>query len=53
MNDFPGTGLYDRARAEYTAPAAESRYVIPRFVERTSQGVRDGTTRTRSSSRSA
>ena len=41
MNDFPGNGLYEHARAEYTAPAAESRYVIPRFVERTSQGVRE------------
>ena len=41
MNDFPGSGLYDRTRAEYTGPAAESRYVIPRFVERTSQGVRE------------
>ena len=46
MNDFPGSGLYDRVRAEreqaqYTGPSAESRYVIPRFVERTSQGVRE------------
>jgi ATP-dependent Clp protease protease subunit len=41
VNDFPGSGLYDRARAEYTAPVAESRYVIPRFVERTSQGIRE------------
>ena len=41
MNDFPGSGLYDRPRAEYTGPAAESRYVIPRFVERTSQGIRE------------
>ncbi|CAM5723570.1 ATP-dependent Clp protease proteolytic subunit OS=Streptomyces violarus OX=67380 GN=clpP PE=3 SV=1 [Streptomyces violarus] len=41
MNDFPGSGLYDRTRAEYTGPSAESRYVIPRFVERTSQGVRE------------
>jgi ATP-dependent Clp protease protease subunit len=41
VNDFPGNGLYEHARAEYTAPAAESRYVIPRFVERTSQGVRE------------
>ncbi len=41
MNDFPGSGLYDRARAEYTGPTAESRYVIPRFVERTSQGIRE------------
>jgi ATP-dependent Clp protease, protease subunit len=48
VNDFPGSGLYDRtmaaqaaAQAEYTGPRAESRYVIPRFVERTSQGVRE------------
>ena len=41
MNDFPGRGMYDRARAESTVPVAESRYVIPRFVERTSQGVRE------------
>lgn len=51
MNDFPGSSLYDRshgpvgaagaASAEYTGPAAESRYVIPRFVERTSQGIRE------------
>ncbi|MFY1676879.1 MULTISPECIES: ATP-dependent Clp protease proteolytic subunit [unclassified Streptomyces] len=50
MNDFPGRGLYDRMAAEqataaaqgrYTGPQAESRYVIPRFVERTSQGVRE------------
>src|SRR5699024_10564293 len=41
VNDFPGSGLYDRVRAEYTAPVAESRYVIPRFVERTSQGIRE------------
>ncbi|WSJ91309.1 ATP-dependent Clp protease proteolytic subunit [Streptomyces sp. NBC_01304] len=27
--------------AEYNGPRAESRYVIPRFVERTSQGVRE------------
>ncbi len=41
MNDFPGSGLYARTEAEYTGPRAESRYVIPRFVERTSQGVRE------------
>ena len=41
MNDFPGSGLYARTQAEYTGPRAESRYVIPRFVERTSQGVRE------------
>ncbi|ARQ70672.1 ATP-dependent Clp protease proteolytic subunit [Streptomyces marincola] len=34
MNSFPGSGLYDKL-------PAESRYVIPRFVERTSQGVRE------------
>ena len=41
MNDFPGSGLFARTQAEYTGPRAESRYVIPRFVERTSQGVRE------------
>jgi len=41
VNDFPGSGLYARTEAEYTGPRAESRYVIPRFVERTSQGVRE------------
>lgn len=51
VNDFPGSGLYDRVNAaqdmraasqgRYTGPQAESRYVIPRFVERTSQGVRE------------
>ncbi|MEV1005860.1 ATP-dependent Clp protease proteolytic subunit [Streptomyces sp. NPDC049881] len=34
MNNFPGSGLYDRL-------PAEARYVVPRFVERTSQGVRE------------
>jgi ATP-dependent Clp protease, protease subunit len=41
VNDFPGSGLYARTEAEYTGPRAESRYVIPRFVERTSQGIRE------------
>ncbi|MFE0177737.1 ATP-dependent Clp protease proteolytic subunit [Streptomyces sp. NPDC059002] len=49
MNNFPGSGLYERpqaqygqaAQAEFTGARAESRYVIPRFVERTSQGVRE------------
>ena len=50
MNQFPGSGIYDRmhavqdmraAQGEYTGPQAESRYVIPRFVERTSQGIRE------------
>src|SRR5690606_37842430 len=49
VNDFPGRGLYDRmsaqdmsaSQARYTGPQAESRYVIPRFVERTSQGIRE------------
>ncbi|MFI6942691.1 ATP-dependent Clp protease proteolytic subunit [Streptomyces sp. NPDC050418] len=41
MNDFPGSGLYTRTEAEYTGPRAESRYVIPNFVERTSQGIRE------------
>ncbi|GAA2470401.1 ATP-dependent Clp protease proteolytic subunit [Streptomyces sp. NPDC059506] len=35
MNNFPGRALYEGAGA------AESRYVVPRFVERTSQGVRE------------
>ncbi|MGK5530755.1 ATP-dependent Clp protease proteolytic subunit [Streptomyces sp. URMC 129] len=34
MNKFPGSGLYERL-------PAESRYVVPRFIERTSQGVRE------------
>ncbi|MFD5321583.1 ATP-dependent Clp protease proteolytic subunit [Streptomyces sp. NPDC127098] len=34
MNNIPGSGIYDRLRAE-------GRYVVPRFVERTSQGVRE------------
>ncbi|MEV3855383.1 ATP-dependent Clp protease proteolytic subunit [Streptomyces sp. NPDC050095] len=34
MNNFPGSGLY-------TGPQVDNRYVIPRFVERTSQGVRE------------
>ncbi|WP_329564191.1 ATP-dependent Clp protease proteolytic subunit [Kitasatospora sp. NBC_01266] len=29
------------ARAEFTAPRAEGRYIVPRFVERTSQGIRE------------
>lgn len=40
--NFPGSGLYERTMAE--APGvlgAEARYIIPRFVERTSQGVRE------------
>jgi ATP-dependent Clp protease protease subunit len=34
MNTFPGSGLYERL-------PAEARYVVPRFVERTSQGIRE------------
>src|SRR5437867_11470133 len=34
MNNFPGRGLYEQQ-------PAESRYVVPRFVERTSQGIRE------------
>ncbi|WP_326599056.1 ATP-dependent Clp protease proteolytic subunit [Streptomyces sp. NBC_01803] len=34
MNYIPGSGIYDRL-------PAESRYVVPRFIERTSQGVRE------------
>jgi ATP-dependent Clp protease protease subunit len=50
VNQFPGSGIYDRmhavqdmraAQGEYTGPQAESRYIIPRFVERTSQGIRE------------
>jgi ATP-dependent Clp protease protease subunit len=33
--NFPGSGLHDRSIA------AEARYVVPRFVERTSQGIRE------------
>lgn len=29
------------ARTEFTAPRAEGRYIVPRFVERTSQGIRE------------
>ncbi|KQV05442.1 MULTISPECIES: ATP-dependent Clp protease proteolytic subunit [unclassified Kitasatospora] len=28
-------------RTEFTAPRAEGRYIVPRFVERTSQGIRE------------
>jgi ATP-dependent Clp protease protease subunit len=51
VNDFPGSRLYDlprslrgagdTRRAEYQGPRAEGRYVLPHFVERTSQGVRE------------
>ncbi|MFC9327838.1 ATP-dependent Clp protease proteolytic subunit [Kitasatospora sp. NPDC057015] len=34
-------GEYFGARSESTAPRAEGRYIVPRFVERTSQGVRE------------
>jgi ATP-dependent Clp protease protease subunit len=34
MNNFPGSGIYDRL-------PAESRYIVPRFIERTSQGIRE------------
>ncbi|WP_371481549.1 ATP-dependent Clp protease proteolytic subunit [Kitasatospora sp. NBC_00315] len=34
-------GEYYGARHESTAPRAEGRYIVPRFVERTSQGVRE------------
>src|SRR5690349_25140908 len=36
MSNFPGA-----ASGMYEGPTAESRYVIPRFVERTSQGIRE------------
>ncbi|MGP4111653.1 ATP-dependent Clp protease proteolytic subunit [Streptomyces sp. 4N509B] len=34
MNTIPGSGIYDRL-------PAESRYIVPRFIERTSQGIRE------------
>ncbi|MCX3059133.1 ATP-dependent Clp protease proteolytic subunit [Streptomyces beihaiensis] len=34
MNNFPGSGLY-------TGPQVDNRYVVPTFIERTSQGVRE------------
>ena len=34
-------GEYYGGRSESTAPRAEGRYIVPRFVERTSQGVRE------------
>ncbi|GAA1982351.1 ATP-dependent Clp protease proteolytic subunit [Kitasatospora viridis] len=41
--NLPNTpaGDYLRARAELTSPRAEGRYIVPRFVERTSQGIRE------------
>jgi len=40
--NFPGSGLYERTEAERPGVfGAEARYVIPRFVERTSQGIRE------------
>ncbi|MFE9423360.1 ATP-dependent Clp protease proteolytic subunit [Kitasatospora sp. NPDC006697] len=41
--NLPNTPAGDhlRARAEFTAPRAEGRYIVPRFVERTSQGIRE------------
>ncbi|WP_016908762.1 MULTISPECIES: ATP-dependent Clp protease proteolytic subunit [Streptomyces] len=38
---FPGSGLYTRPSGEFEGIAPESRYIVPRFVERTSQGVRE------------
>ncbi|MEU5834211.1 ATP-dependent Clp protease proteolytic subunit [Streptomyces diacarni] len=35
------TSLQPGPRAEFTGIAPESRYIVPRFVERTSQGVRE------------
>ncbi|KJK55468.1 MULTISPECIES: ATP-dependent Clp protease proteolytic subunit [Actinomycetes] len=34
-------GEFYGARSESTAPRAEGRYIVPRFVERTSQGIRE------------
>jgi ATP-dependent Clp protease protease subunit len=36
MSNFPGA-----ASGMYEGPRPDSRYVIPRFVERTSQGIRE------------
>jgi ATP-dependent Clp protease protease subunit len=36
MSNFPGA-----ASGQYEGPRPDSRYVIPRFVERTSQGIRE------------
>ncbi|WP_030547238.1 ATP-dependent Clp protease proteolytic subunit [Streptomyces albus] len=42
MNNLSGSGLPEGLRAQYdTGRQAESRYIVPRFVERTSQGVRE------------
>ncbi|WP_282107768.1 ATP-dependent Clp protease proteolytic subunit [Streptomyces sp. F63] len=42
MNNLSGSGLPEGLRAQYdTSHQAESRYIVPRFVERTSQGVRE------------
>ncbi|NEE28061.1 ATP-dependent Clp protease proteolytic subunit, partial [Streptomyces sp. SID7982] len=37
MNNFSGAS----ASGLYTGPQVDNRYVVPRFVERTSQGVRE------------
>lgn len=37
MNNFPGAS----ANGLYTGPQVDNRYIVPRFVERTSQGVRE------------
>lgn len=37
MNNFPGAS----ASGLYTGPQVDNRYIVPRFVERTSQGVRE------------
>ncbi|MEU4683388.1 ATP-dependent Clp protease proteolytic subunit [Streptomyces xinghaiensis] len=42
MNNLSGSGLPEGLHAQYdTGRQAESRYIVPRFVERTSQGVRE------------
>ncbi|GHF35691.1 ATP-dependent Clp protease proteolytic subunit 2 [Streptomyces mashuensis] len=41
MNISSPRGLHAGPQAQYTGMPAESRYIVPRFVERTSQGVRE------------
>jgi ATP-dependent Clp protease protease subunit len=41
MNSFPGSDLRQGGADALRSLGVESRYVVPRFVERTSQGVRE------------